>query len=87
MKNTAVQWYDDETNRLVSMLISNQLSISRYNELKNKAYEQAKEMEKDQIMNANSCGFSDGINHEKNIPVNFISCEQYYNKTFKSGIE
>ena len=45
---------------------------------------QAKQMEKEQIMNANSCGFSDGINHEKDIPVNFISCEQYYNETFKS---
>lgn len=42
----------------------------------------AKAMEKEQIMNANSCGFSDGINHEKDFPVNFISCEQYYNETY-----
>ena len=86
MKHTALKWYDDEIDRLVSMLICNQLSISRYNKLKNEAYEQAKEMEKEQIIKAyeitkfgifamTDTGILDTANK---------SGEQYYNETFKS---
>ena len=70
-KQTAVEWYSEQLAR-----------IGVTEELIGHLTKEAREMEKEQIMNANSCGFSDGINHEKDIPVNFISCEQYYNETF-----
>ena len=72
-KQTAVEWYSEQLAR-----------IGVTEELIGHLTKEAREMEKEQIMNANSCGFSDGINHEKDIPVNFINCEQYYNETFKS---
>ena len=42
------------------------------------AIEQAKEIEKKQIVNAHNCGYSQGIYQ------NYESGEQYYNETFKS---
>lgn len=82
-KQTAVEWYNDEIDQLVSMLITNQLSISRYNELQNKLLEQAKAMEKEHIIDAilQSVGMKDD---EKWVNLFKEQAEQYYNKTFKS---
>jgi hypothetical protein len=65
-KQTAVEW------------LVEQLDISQGYESAIKILEQAKEMEKEQIMDA----FNDGINDEC-IGGNKLP-EQYYNETFKS---
>ena len=62
MKQTAVEWL---INKLDG---ENHLSINEIN----RVVEQAKEMEKEQIIEAN----------ENKMP--FISGEEYYNETFKS---
>ena len=81
MKQTAVEWYNDEIDQLVSMLITNQLSISRYNELQKKLLEQAKAMEKEQIIESHKRGQHYAnyfeVPHEE-------EAVKYYNETFKS---
>ena len=65
-QKTAVEWYDNEINKLVSMLITNQLSISRYNDLKQKILNQAKMVEKEQIReayNKNPQGYNHTAEH------------------------
>lgn len=79
-KQTAVEWYNDEMDQLVSMLITNQLSISRYNELQNKLLEQAKAMEREQIIEAHKSGQHYADNFE--VPHS-EEAEDYYNETFK----
>ena len=50
-----------------------------------KLIEQAKEMEKEQIIDAYEQGIEDGYWHPENGYSNeFESAEQYYNETFKS---
>jgi len=77
MKQTAVEWLENGINKVLS-----HLPIER-EEIK-KLIEQVKEMEKQQIIDANTHGFEDGVNYGKDLPMNFSSAEQYYNKTFKS---
>jgi len=66
MKQTAVEW------------LAEQLPIYGYNVVTvfPELIEQAKEMEKEQIMNANIAGVNQGLYGYKN-------SEQYYNITFK----
>ena len=68
MKQTAVEWL---INKLDG---ENHLSINEINRI----VKQAKEMEKEQIIEAHNSGYSEGI---------YQSCEsgdEYYNETFKS---
>ena len=44
----------------------------------------AKEMEKEQIMNAHRHGFTEGTCFGATTIYKFMSAEQYYNETFKS---
>ena len=64
MKQTAVEW-------LIDWIGKNQYFVG--NDLL-KAFNQAKEMEKEQIMNAYYDGIADGT----------LTEEQYYNETYKS---
>ena len=70
MKRTAVEWLISIIERYIENLSED--------DLKNLSdlFEQAKEMEKEQIMDA-TC-FSEYINDDKEI------AEQYYNETYKS---
>ena len=62
---TAVEWLADELKK------NHGLQIDLYKEI-----EQAKEMEKEQIMDAFKCGKQ---------PASYnLTSEQYYNETFKS---
>jgi hypothetical protein len=63
MKQTAVEWLINELD-----LDNNPFNMKRIN--------QAKEMEKEQII--------DGITFFKDRPYEVITAKQYYNKTFKS---
>ena len=48
------------------------------------AFEQAKQMEKQQIEKANKCGFKDGYLYANGKEWKFDTPDQYYNETFKS---
>jgi hypothetical protein len=72
MKHTAVQW-------LEIMLIPDPISEEEFEHNIN-CWKQAKEMEKEQIINANRDGVDMVVDKK-----DFISGEQYYNKTFNSN--
>ena len=67
MKQTAVEW-----------LIEKLESHIMWTDKARGAFEQAKEMEKEQILRAHSNGWNNGIQG------NFITTQEYYNETFKS---
>ncbi len=69
MKQTAVQW-------LIHQLITeNEVTLKGENY---KLFELAKEMQKQQIIDAHDCGYIDGANKKNE------TAEQYYNETYKS---
>ena len=65
MKQTAVEWLEE-------MLKDNCKEVFEGN-----IWEQAKEMEKQQIIDAYASGYIDGVAQNK------ITAEQYYNETYK----
>lgn len=68
MKQTAVQW-------LIHQLITeNEVTLKGENY---KLFELAKEMQKQQIIDAHDCGYIDGANKKNE------TAEQYYNETYK----
>jgi hypothetical protein len=70
MKQTAVEWF---TNQLEKHYV--------FQDIKNTtAFLQAKEMEKEQIVNANRDGVDMVVDKK-----DFISGEQYYNETFNTN--
>lgn len=72
MKQTAVEWLYERLERMIPR-------TPLYNMDKEQYFKQAKEMEKQQIIQSNRDGV-DMIINEKH----FISGEQYYNQTFKN---
>ena len=79
MKQTAVEWFHKETWNLKDKLENKLISIGHYANTYHKLFEQAKEMEKQQM-----CQFAfdyqdEFFNNGKVPPI-----EQYYNETFKS---
>ena len=78
MKKTAVKWLMNEIeNRIVRRNPHNTIIIQTQVDTFNELFEQAKDMEKEQIMNAWMHGFEE-------IQPYIDSSEDYYNKTFKS---
>jgi hypothetical protein len=75
MKQTAVEWLEIEIRELEST--RNERSLSLHLDLYNEYFNQAKEMEKEQIM--------DAFKHGELPPLfDNLTAEQYYNETFKS---
>ncbi len=72
MKHTAVQW-------LEIVLIPDPISEEEFEHNMN-CWKQAKEMEKEQIINANRDGVDMVVDKK-----DFISGEQYYNETFNTN--
>jgi hypothetical protein len=73
---TAVEWLEDE-------LLKNIITPCSFKEQKNKElklWEQAKEMEREQIIEA----FKQGVAYWNENDWKLIDIEQYYNETFKS---
>jgi hypothetical protein len=66
---TAVEWFYDEVDRIIENHVVNMMRYPL-----EKAYEQAKEMEKEQIINAYKADFH---------PCSDEDAEQYHNETFK----
>lgn len=82
MKQTAVEWYAEQAMKLEIEKAKGNMSISyMLRELIN-VLNQAKEMEKEQIIEAYCQGCFDIINQDDIFPRE--TSEQYYNQTFKS---
>jgi len=72
---TAVEWYKQELNKIELSYMNKVIDRIVYMDLKSQAFEQAKEMEKEQINEA----FYDGYYKEE-----LYDSRKYYNETFKS---
>ena len=74
MKQTAVEWLYERLERMIPRTIS-------YNIDKRQYLQQAKEMEKEQIMNSFADGFVEGVETQKS-GEQLLFPEQYYNETY-----
>jgi hypothetical protein len=74
---TAVEWYNEQLNLCGDMAFNKEISLGQYHIKKQELLEQAKEMEKEQIMDAFEAA-------EKDCGKDFLHGDLYYNETFKS---
>ena len=74
MKQTAVEWYNNQLNEIDFKLQSQLINFEECKALMSYTFELAKAMEKEIIRTA----YLDGMDGEYN------TSEQYYNETFKS---
>jgi len=84
-KMTAVQWFiekleqkGDAWENVSIRRIQISVDVSEYLDLKR----QAKEMEKEQIMDASGSGWSDGVLYSNGEIWNYQSPEHYYTETY-----
>ncbi len=78
MKQTAVEWYEKEINSLFEKYEAKGISKRDFITMKHNLFYQAKEMEKQQIIDA--CESTSNTDFW----VKYESYEQYYNETFKN---
>ncbi len=76
MKQTAVEWLDEQIEYISIQIIDGFLTIKEFMEEREKLFSQAKEMEKQQIVDAFNVGFKD-------TGLSFLQGEQYYKETFE----
>jgi hypothetical protein len=78
MKQTAVEWYENEINALFDKYENKEISESEFLIMKHNLFYPAKEMEMKQIMDAYDEGWSDAF-ADKDLNA------EYYNKTFNTN--
>jgi hypothetical protein len=83
MKQTAVEWYGLQIGILISKFFNNEISKSEVHFKRIEIEEQAKEMEKQQIIDA----WKDGAYGGGQFTTTFDNEEQYYNETFKNQLQ
>ena len=78
-QQTAVEWLENQikTSKYYYYLMSEVKSRSTI--VQPNIFEQAKEMEKEQIMDAHNQGYADGYRDNSNSPID------YYNETFNQN--
>jgi hypothetical protein len=76
-KMTAVEWLWEQIDEILPFSVDTETGIKLYN-----AIEQAKEMEKEQIMDASGSGWSDGVLYSNGEIWNYQSPEHYYIETY-----
>lgn len=79
MKQTAVEWLAEKYDYAYWLVKRDEISPALAEEWKKHYLEQAKEMEKEQIINAYWDGYVKPYSQEM-----ITEAEQYYNQTFKS---
>jgi len=82
---TAVEWLLDEINNIKSSSTNMNGKIQFLEKELNKLFEQAKEMEKQQIIDAVDWGNRKGYDEHRLTCINDED-EQYYNETFKDKL-
>jgi hypothetical protein len=75
-KQTAVEWLFEERLGLTLQLENRKISHKYWELQMVKLYEQAKEMEKQQIIDAHNQGYADGYRDNGNSPI------EYYEQTY-----
>ena len=84
-KVTAVEWLGNEiTNRITRRNPHDTIIIQTLGESLIELIEQAKEMEKQQIIDSYENGNTDGQIYALTRKINIQNGEQYYNETFKN---
>lgn len=78
-KQTAVEWLAEKYNYLAWMRSNEDISASSAVEWLNNFFEQAKEMEREQIMESYDCGIYDG---GENVSHYNMNAEQYYTEVY-----
>ena len=80
---TAVEWYELKIKNIEFWVETKQITWKEYHKEKNKLIEQAKEIERGQIIEAhfNGCETGEMFNNENRAFI--TDSEQYYNETFK----
>ena len=76
-KITAVEWLWEQIDKILPFSLDTEIAIKLYN-----AKEQAKEMEKEQIMDASGSGWSDGVLYSNGEIWNYQSPEHYYEEKY-----
>ena len=84
MKQTATEWLIDEAMKLVVQYMQGTLNEDTLDDVIYKIGTKAKEMEKEQILNAYSIGCINGEMIERDIKPKYTNPIQYYKETFKS---
>jgi hypothetical protein len=78
-RQTALEWYNTQLNLYGDMAFNKVISLGEYHIKKQELLEQAKQMEKEEIMGAVKYGYSDWGSAK--------DAEQYYNETFGGNNE
>lgn len=74
---TAVEWLDDEMWKLRLLFRSGDISIPLYFQKEEKLFEQAKQMEKQQLIDAHTIGYVIGGGNG-----DLYDCKQYIEETY-----
>ena len=77
MKQTAVEWYNSKVIELMTQREQGNIDVLEFRNQLDLLLEQAKEMEKEQIIDAVNFG------DERGKITTYSTAEQYYNETFK----
>jgi len=87
---TAIEWIEDQLSKLNDDVANTKMTFEEYHKKRISLWEKAKEIEKEQIIDARVSGFAssaEGWNGE--IPcmkwsemVRETKCEEYYNETY-----
>lgn len=84
MEQTAVEFIAEKYNYITWLRNRDEISAGTADEWRAKFLEQAKEMEKQQVIDAHKHGFSEGTCFGATTIYKFISAEEYYNETFNT---
>ena len=85
MKQTAVEWYAEQAMKLEIEVLHSKISTGQMLNKLSDVLEQAKEMEKWQIIDAQEDGFTDGCRYTTEFEQTlWYDGEQYYNETYKN---
>ena len=81
-KQTAIEWL---INQFLEVNVDSITNENMYIKIPTKAFKQAKEMEKEQIVDAYEIGFADAWDDARyDDEPKYSDSEQYYNETYKS---
>jgi hypothetical protein len=81
-KQTAVEWLEEQDNVLTMKLLEKKLTPREFVVQKSKLVEQAKQMEKEQIVDAIFFGMQKGLNVNKVPETDNDWVNNYYNETY-----
>ncbi len=82
MKQTAVEWYEKEINSLFEKYEAKQISRADFLIMKHNIFYQAKEMEKEQIIEFTNSFYDECVMEGGSLNQ---SAEQYYNETYNDN--